>query len=908
MTLANGSRLGHYTILAPLGAGGMAQVYRARDDRLDREVAIKVLKDGHAGDPDWIGRFEREARLLASLNHPGIATLHGRDEVDGVRFLVMELVPGQSLAERLAAGKLPLAQTLEICRQIAVALEAAHERGVIHRDLKPANVMITPEGQVKILDFGLAVSASVLTTTAQLDGSTQLHQRHTAEGVIVGTPAYMAPEQARGKPIDRRCDIWAFGCVLFEAVTGRPSFGGETYSDLLAAVLERSPDWDALPARTPPRLADLLRRCLQKDPARRLRDIGDARLEIEEVLADLARPAPPNQPVPRRSWRPLVLALLALLAVAVAFLLGWRLPRQADSNPDSTPYNRKLPLPVAEQRNWSGERLIGVAMRAFGPRLSPDGRWLAYIVLHRNIAQLAVMDLSTGTQRILTRDRTKGGIGNFCWTDDCNHIYYDRFFTAPVGVYRIAADSPGTDSDRTVLADVECPQVLSDKTLLVTKLDEQGNMRLWRHDPAAGGKEIKPILKTSIYLPPGVDESWWPRPVRALRNQLKIVFAGKLLEPGSVPKRRLYSLDLSKPGSAPEVLYEDVTHDLVSLAVSPDDRYVYIVLPAGESVQVTRVPISKGDGPARAVLNLTSAVYGLDVDQQERLYIDQFRRPVELLRFQASGGAVERLADLSHGPIMQPVELPDGRLVLPSRLLGRNRLLLAGPRQDAVPLRDDRETRPPVTVVGEDRLAFVDVHDGNAEVVLAAINENFNYLLRFPRSSIPTEGLTSLAASPDGKTIYFVRAKGIYSVPAGDNRARPARLADGDGVAVHPNGKELVIQRFDKQGARLFRLDPGKPPSKLVPIEIRGELRLAPDPIGSRAIAPDGRMVVAASAGTTWYWWTALLEGNRGELQQIKVDFDGDIYPANWDRKGNILALGYTTRSDIWRFTPRKSP
>ena len=286
MGLTPGTRLGPYEIVGPLGAGGMGQVWHARDVKLDRPVAIKVLKDASADDPAWLARFDREARLLAALTHPNIAIVYGLDGCEGLRYLVMELDPGQTLARRLIGGALPLDEALQVGRQIAEALEAAHDRGIIHRDLKPANVMLTPEGKVKVLDFGLAKSTQPTDVPAEFVGQ---NESQTGEGVILGTPAYMAPEQARGRPVDRRCDIWALGCVLFEALTGQRVFSGQTFHDTLATVIENSPDWKSLPAGVPPRVADLLRRCLQKDPQRRLRDAGDVRLELEESLAELAR-------------------------------------------------------------------------------------------------------------------------------------------------------------------------------------------------------------------------------------------------------------------------------------------------------------------------------------------------------------------------------------------------------------------------------------------------------------------------------------------------------------------------------------------------------------------------------------------------------------------------------------------
>ena len=284
--MSDPQRIGAYPIERELGRGGMGIVYLGRDARLDRPVAIKVLPEAFAGDPERLARFEREARLLASLHHPNIAGIHGLEEAGGRRLLVLEYVEGPTLSERLARGPLPLDECLDVGRQIAAALEAAHEAGIIHRDLKPGNVKLTPAGEVKVLDFGLAKGAGTADSSPDLSQSPTLMYATTAgAGVILGTAAYMSPEQARGKALDRRTDIWSFGCVLYEMFTGRPLFGGETVSDTIARILEREPDWNAIPASVPERVRELLRRCLEKDARKRLRDIGDARIELEEAVA-----------------------------------------------------------------------------------------------------------------------------------------------------------------------------------------------------------------------------------------------------------------------------------------------------------------------------------------------------------------------------------------------------------------------------------------------------------------------------------------------------------------------------------------------------------------------------------------------------------------------------------------------
>ena len=327
------SAIGPYPVEREVGRGGMGIVYLGRDTRLDRPVAIKVLPEAFAADPERLARFEREARLLASLNHRNIAAIFGLEESAGRRFLVLEYVEGETLAQRLDRGPLPLDEAVDVCRQIAAALEAAHEGGVIHRDLKPGNVKLTPAGEVKVLDFGLAKGGSGAGSSSDpsLSASPTLTAAAgaTGAGVILGTAAYMSPEQARGRALDRRTDIWSFGCVLYECLTGRQAFAGETVSDVIALILQRDPEWKLLPAGTPPRLRELLARCLTKDAKKRLRDIGEARLMLEDGDATqgsgVFAPAP-AAPVrtSRLGW--IVAAALAAATIGLGAALVLRTP------------------------------------------------------------------------------------------------------------------------------------------------------------------------------------------------------------------------------------------------------------------------------------------------------------------------------------------------------------------------------------------------------------------------------------------------------------------------------------------------------------------------------------------------------------------------------------------------------
>jgi Tol biopolymer transport system component len=403
--------ISHYRILNKLGEGGMGEVYRARDTRLDRDVAIKVLPDALAQDAERLARFRREAQVLAALNYPNIAAIYGFEESDTTCALVMELIEGPTLADRIAAGPLPLDEALPVARQIAEALEAAHERGVIHRDLKPANIKVTHEGTVKVLDFGLAKILEEQPSNADLSHSpTLLHG--TQAGVILGTAAYMSPEQAKGKAVDKRADIWAFGCVLYEMLTGKQAFSGETLTDTLAAVVRAEPDWDALPDATPAVIRKLLGRCLTKDARQRLRDIGEVRVAVEripETPEDVRTPTVAKPGGVRRGfWVGVAAGVVAAALVAGALVyLAW--PEPADAPVRRFLLNTNVPT---------------VAERTF--IISPDGQKVAFIEGEK----LKIWDLSQLQPRVIEGAGSlvtsgEGGADPF-WSLDGKSIAFAR--------------------------------------------------------------------------------------------------------------------------------------------------------------------------------------------------------------------------------------------------------------------------------------------------------------------------------------------------------------------------------------------------------------------------------------------------------------------------------------------------
>jgi eukaryotic-like serine/threonine-protein kinase len=537
MSMRAGTRLGAYEILSVLGAGGMGEVYRARDTRLGREVAIKVVLDAFAADADRVARFQREARVLASLNHPHIAALYGMEEADGRHFLVMELVEGETLADRLRRGPMPLAEALAIAIQIVDALEAAHEKGIVHRDLKPANVKVTPDDTVKVLDFGLAKAVSADSAAIRADAnSPTLSMMASQAGVILGTAAYMSPEQAKGLPADHRSDVFSFGSLLFEMLSGRQPFQGDTAPDVLASVLVREADVGHLPRDLNPRLIDLLRRCLEKHPKRRWQAIGDVRAELETIAAAPRAPATDAVTAPPRSRgrRALPAAFAAIVVGAGAWVAAWMVKPSAPQtlvrfavvlpadmristplrnaiaiSPDGTKllYFVNDQIYVRALDEFAGTPIAGTAEEKLtSPTFSPDGRAIAFF---------------SSRDKALKRIATSGGVATILCTAfnplglswSAAGIVYAQGGQVKGGVWRVSSN--GGDPERLVTLGahevVYGPQLLPDgKTILFTLSTPSGPEDKWE-----SARIIAQTLKTGArkvlvdgaadarYLPPG---------------------------------------------------------------------------------------------------------------------------------------------------------------------------------------------------------------------------------------------------------------------------------------------------------------------------------------------------------------------------------------------------------------------
>jgi aminoglycoside phosphotransferase (APT) family kinase protein len=470
LALTPGTRLGVYEVTAPIGAGGMGEVYRARDTKLNRDIALKVLPDSFASDADRLARFTREAQTLAALNHPHIAAIYGLEEGSGVSALVMELVEGEDLSQRLARGAIPIDEALPIAKQIAEALEAAHEQGIIHRDLKPANIKVRADGTVKVLDFGLAKAmepSAGLSPGMSMSPTIMSPAQMSGVGVILGTAAYMAPEQARGGVVDKRSDIWAFGVVCVEMLVGRRLFEGGTVSDTIAAVLRQDIDWHALPSTTPAPVVALLRRCLDRDMKRRLRDIGEARIALETAMSGVVGPANTVVASPSRagSRAPLLavlaFALVAALAAGALFIRSRLAPetvpiRVTTLGPAGVSFDHKTHPILAMSRDGSTIAFAGISKNvsrlfvrrlaefdahelpetdgATEPAFSPDGTWIAFMadgtLKKTPVAGGPVISLASGTDaRGLT------------WTDGDTIVFTPEAATALI---EVSASGGGT--------------------------------------------------------------------------------------------------------------------------------------------------------------------------------------------------------------------------------------------------------------------------------------------------------------------------------------------------------------------------------------------------------------------------------------------------------------------------------
>ncbi len=570
-----GQSLSHYSIVEKIGRGGMGEVYRAKDQKLGRDIAIKVLPEEYVRDADRVARFQREAKLLASLNHPNIAAIYGLEESGGTQFLVLELVEGDTLADRIKRGPIPVEEALKLALQIAEALESAHDKGVIHRDLKPANIKVTPDGKVKVLDFGLAKAFAGEQAELNLSNSPTLSDMATQQGVILGTAAYMSPEQAKGKAVDKRTDIWAFACVLYEILTGQAAFQGEDVTEILAAVVKLGPNLDLLPANLHYRVREVITLCLQKEQKKRYRDIGDVQLELEQALADPSGLlVPPTAAAKRRPNLQMVIPWLAAALVLGAIIAGvavWKLKPAPPTEPQRV-MRFEYYLPEDQQFNiasLSGDTIAissdgskfvystsnGLYVRSIeepvarlvpgtesdpqSPFFSPDGKWLGYwSQADKKLKKIAV---GGGVPLSLC---DAGFIFGPIWYKDNTIVYSD----IPTGILRVSAN--GGTPEILIKGMFSAPQLLPDgKSILFTD-SSSTDYRILVQQLALGARKELFAGGGGYYLPTG-------HIIYGLGNDLLAVS---------------FDLDKLEVRSGPVPLIQDLTFD----AVSDNGTLVYI--------------------------------------------------------------------------------------------------------------------------------------------------------------------------------------------------------------------------------------------------------------------------------------------------------------------------------------------
>ncbi|MDE3135710.1 MAG: PD40 domain-containing protein [Acidobacteriota bacterium] len=643
MTLTAGTRLGPYEIVGALGAGGMGEVYRARDTKLGREVALKVLPQEFAADAERMARFEREAKVLASLNHPNIASIYGFEDSSGegtpARALVMELVEGQTLAELIASeakgaragmseprGAIPIDEALPIAKQIAEGLEYAHERGIVHRDLKPANVKITPDGVVKILDFGLAKALEGDTAVKDPSSSPTMSRLATQAGIILGTAAYMSPEQAKGKTVDRRTDIWAFGCVLYEMLTGKPAFGGETGTDILAAVVRDEPDWGKLPKDTPTHVRVLLQRCMQRDPKQRLRDIGDARIALDEVLSGAAKEIAASTGVATPIWRRVLpWALAGLLATAlVAVGVKWEFA---------------APAPQARMHFRAVTNFAGVQA---DPALSPDGRSVAFVSERDGHYNIYVGLLGGGNLVQITNDPNLKSRPS--WSPDGTTLAYGRLDHS--GIWDVWEAPALGGTPRRVILNAKDPAWSPDGHSLA--YENGANHAIWLS--GISGEGAHQIAGTAGPL-------WHDTDPRFSPDGRQLAF----IDESTGPYGELEVLDVASQK------VRQLTHDdalALSPAWSPDGRFVYFASSRGGTMNIWK--IAAGGGEPEQITSGQGDDAQLDVSSDgKRIVFSTWRTNVNIAQADLTAKSEQQSARLlTTDPVrnqMAPAYSPDGK-------------------------------------------------------------------------------------------------------------------------------------------------------------------------------------------------------------------------------------------------------
>jgi eukaryotic-like serine/threonine-protein kinase len=757
----------------------MGEVYRARDKRLGRDVAIKVLPASFTENAESMARFTREAQTLASLNHPGIASIFGLEESAGVRGIVMELVEGSTLADRLRRGALPLEEGLNIARQVAEAIEYAHERGVIHRDLKPANIKVTPDGQVKLLDFGLAKAIESDSPAHDSTNSPTLTAAATQMGIILGTAAYMSPEQARGKAVDRRADIWAFGVLLFEMLTGQPLHEGDTTSEILARVIEREPDLSRSPASTPAPIRELLRRCLTRNPRQRLRDIGDARIVIEEYLANpaAAQPTPGTSASPKPRSLPLLWLCGGLvLGVLIAALVGWKLQSAAPAPP--------------MMRFSAVTNFTGVDAQ---PSFSPDGRSIAFLSNRGGAFDIWVGLVAGGSPVRITNDPNFKAHPH--WSPDGSKISFNRLNES--GLWDIWTVPSLGGTPRKLLSDATDSAWSADGASLAYA---NGSTRtIWMCDASGGNAH-------QITQPE--PKAWHTQPALS-RDGQSVAFVRR----ASGPYGELAAADVAS--GKVQLLTNDA-----ALALSPvwsvDGKFVYFASTRGGSVNLWKIP-AEGGSPMQITAGRGDDV-SLDISADgQRIVFDSQRWAVNLLEVEldAAGDTGRKwlTTDVSRGTIA-PVYSPDGKHI--AYFTNRK-----GAETEAIWMMDADGSNPvklvedkyvnvfPRWASDSQSLVFTSRNRGvQASRIVRKVSVSGTVPEEFPVQLIEAGGVD---VRPDGHLLFRERAGQVQSYDPASNQTEALGSVEGGILHWSPDGQHIasihLARRADDPDAGVWVYD-----------------------------------------------------------------------------------------------------
>jgi len=735
--IAAGAKLGPYEIVSPLGAGGMGEVWRARDTRLDREVAIKVLPEAVAHDKERLLRFEREAKLLASLSHPNIAAIYGFEFLDGRHLLIMEFVDGPTLADRLKSGPLPVDEALEVGVKIAEALESAHEKGIIHRDLKPANIKISPDGKVKVLDFGLAKALSEDSSSSNVTDSPTITANYTKPGVVLGTAPYMSPEQARGKSLDKRTDIWSFGCVLYEMLTGGRLFDGESSSDIIAKILERDPDFSALPVKVPLRVRELLKHALEKNPRRRLRDIGDAVLELDTSVSNREWSTTAMTVAaasPRAFWR----RVGRLAALAAVFLLVANAGRQ---------WGRQSAPRSAGNKSAKFTKLTDMQGMESLPSLSPDGKTVVYVAKDGDDLDIFALRVGGLNPVNLTRNCAKNDTQPAFSPDGARVAFRSERDGGGLFVMEATGESPRrlTDFGFDPKWSPDGQHVVFATEGIFDPLSRSMTSAIWT-------VMVSTCEKKKITESDAVQPSWSP-------DGRRIAYWSVWKKGG---QRDLYTIPSA--GGEPVPLTDDPATDW-SPIWSPDGGFIYFSSDRGGSMNIWRLAIDEMTGrPKGECEPVTSGVTGcaqpsLSSDGRQLAFTSTIQTAnIEKVAFDPAKGEIlaapQPISRLT-GALSYPDVSPDGEWIACVTGDRQENLILL--RKDGSERRqlisDPYKDRGPCWSPDGKRLAFYSDRSGKYEIW--AINSDGSNLTQLSRTT--GRSVAFPRWSPDGARLVFTR-------------------------------------------------------------------------------------------------------------------------------------------------------